>query len=286
MKNIIYHLSETLYLLKHKKLSTLLMVLSMTIMLSLLCVVISGSLITEYVMVALRNEAEIDVYLKDDAFISMSRKIEAMNEGITTKTVSADEVYTRMNELLGADQSVLTFFDENPFVPYIEVKVPIEDSDRIVSQISSLNGVDYVRDNKDVIDQIDKLSGVLKTASSLILAGVAIGTFFILTGTIRQGVYQYQDKIQTMELLGAQKSFIVAPFYIEGIGLSVISALIAYQINRFIFTGVYINASATIPFVPLPPVSDILSATLVFIILFSSVLGGIGSYFGLKTSSN
>ena len=285
MKNLKYHLKETRYLIKQQKLGTVLMLLSMVIMLLFLTTVISAVYITGDLVEIIKSEAEIDVYTTGGDDLAIRTRIEAMGEGILATSISEEAAYEKMKTLLGEDENVLTYFDENPFEAYIEVKVPIDDASRLATQIQGLSGVEYVRDNRTVLEGVQTLSNTLTSGGVIVLIGVALGTFLIIAGVIRQSVYTYSEQIITMKLLGAPKRFIEVPFYLEGIILTLLSAFVAIGLHFIWYKVIYANAVTRIMMIQFPTDMSIFYGVSGLTIIFAGIVSVIGSYFGIKTST-
>jgi cell division transport system permease protein len=284
MGNMNYYIGEVWFLLKRQKIGNVVMLLSMALLMALLTFTIAGALLTSYITDAIRDEAEIDVYLSQDVSTAVANRIERMFKEAETRIVSAEEAYARMEALLGSEQTVLSLFEENPFEGYIEVKLPIEYAADAAEKIEKITGVDYVRDNQAVLESIDSLSKLLQQLSALLLAGVTLGSFLILSGLIRQSIHQYQSHIQVMQLLGAPRAFIQIPFYIEGLLLSMLSMLAALLFGIGVIAGLFAKLQMTVIWFPLPESTALFGQTALVMSVFSLFIGIAGSFFGLRTA--
>lgn len=285
MNNLKYHISEAKYLVRQQKMSTLLMILSMVIMFLFLASVISAVFISGEIVKAVEAQAEIDVYYSDASDKAIMTRIQAMGDDIRVQSISQEAAYEKMANLLGDGENVLSYFEDNPFEAYIEVKVPIEEAQRLAGQFETINGVDYVRDNQTILSHIQSLSNTLTRAGIIILLGVGIGTFFIIAGMIRQSVYSYSDQIATMDLLGAPRRFIETPFYLEGVFLTVISGGISILIHFIWYRFVFASAVKGISMLEVPSGMDIFYKVALLTLGSALMVSLFGSYFGIKTSN-
>ena len=60
---------------------------------------------------------------------------------------------------------------------------------------------------------------------------------FILVNTLKATMYNRRREIYIMKMIGATDSFVQLPFFVEGVVLGVISALIAYLVIRLGYVG-------------------------------------------------
>jgi cell division transport system permease protein len=253
-----------------------------------LALIIAGWSISNQVTEAIQGEAEINVYLYnevDDQIRSMTIEgIEEIDGVRSVRSVDGDEAYARMEKVLGQDAKVLTFFDTNPFDPFLEIQINLKKINTIVPKIQGFNSVELVRDNKEVLDRLSQLSSILNLLSYLVLVAVGITTLVIMSHIIRQGVYHHREQINTLELLGAPKLFISLPFYIEGIMMTVLGGFIAIGLTFFVINQFYMQIAGPLPFIPLPSKTEILRDLTLMIMILSVVLGFVGSAFGIRSS--
>lgn len=284
MGNVKYYTGEVWFLLKQQKTGNAVMLMSMTLLMALLTLTIAWALVVNDAASAVRAESEIDVYLTDDTYDVVSDRIERMFQGTETRVVSAEEAYRNMDSILGEGQNVLSLFDENPLESYIEVKLPIEMAGETAAKIEKITGVDYVRDNKAVLDAVDSFTKLSIRLSLFLLAGVGMGTFLILSGLIRQSIHQYRDHIDTMQLLGAPNAFIQIPFFGEGIFLSFLSMLIAFSASAWGITALLNKMRTAVMWFPIPQGHAVMLKTAVFMAGFSLLIGITGSIFGFRSA--
>ena len=283
--NLGYFLKEAKTLFKIDLLSNILSIISIGLIFFVLVLVISGWEITNYVIGIVEKEAEINIYfddaLEDEDIVNLMKgisKIEGV-EGVVF--VDETESYNRMAEILGKESHVLGLFDENPFTSFIEVQIHIEEADSILDELDSMENIDYIRDNKKVIERLQGIVTLLKVLGILAVLAVGVSTLIIVSHIIRQGIYNNREQINTLVLLGAPEYFIGFPFFLEGLFLTMAGGGIASLLLKFTLKYGYGKIEAVLPFIPLPPSQSLFANVAVLIIGMSGVLGIIGSLFGL-----
>jgi len=288
--NIGYFLKEAKKIIQLNLLSNIFSFLGTGLILFMLAMVVCGWSVGNRLVEMLQKEAEINAYFEEGTdkqealkLIETLKNIEGVSDAVL---IDEAEAFLRMEEVLGEEAYILNLFEDNPFEAYIEVRIHLDDIDTILEKVKNLDGIEYVRDNREVLDRIQSITEGLKYLGYLIFAAVGITTLVIVSHMIRQGIYNNRDQINTLRLLGAPNSFIGFPFVLVGMLLTLgggilSSALIVVLIN----TG-YGQVSGTLPFMPLPPREEMISGLLVLIMSTSIILGLAGSLFGLSSIKN
>lgn len=292
MKNIIYNLryflKEARTIIKLNSLSNIFSIFSMALIFFMLSMVISGWWISSQMIVMLQEEAEISIYyaegLEESEIFQLVDKIKAINGVREVLTVDEDEAYSRMMEIMGKDTRILELFDQNPFSAFIEVKIDLEEIDLIVNQLSSMNEIEQVRDNRAVLDRLRSISDIVKVLGTLVVIAVGISTLVITSHIIRQGIYNNKEQINTLRLLGAPELFIVLPFIMEGLILTLGGGLLAAIMGTLTLKFIYVQLVGPLPFIPLPPLNNLMAGIITLTLSLSIVIGFIGSLLGLKSA--
>lgn len=285
--NIGYYLKEVCKIIKTNLLSNFFSFIGTGLILFLLGLVVTGWGISNQLVETLQKEAEISVYFKET---EDSSQIDDILEYINTidgvesvKLINETEAYCRMQEILGEEAEILELFEENPFESYAEVSIDLDNMDKVIEKISIMNGIDYVRDNREVLEQVKKISEGLKALSYIVIVAVGITTLVIISHLIRQGIYSNKDQINTLRLLGAPNTFIGFPFLMTGLLLTLAGGILATALIVMLINIGYNGLTGTLPFIPLPSKDIIITELCIFIPFVSIILGIMGSLFGLSS---
>jgi len=292
MKNILYNfgyfLKEVRVLLRLNPLSNLLSVLSTGLIFFILATMVSGWWISNDVVEAIQGEAEISVYYSEDAGDETITRLVKNIEGIPgvreVQLIDRDEAYGRMVEILGQEAEVLEYFDANPFSPFIEVKIHVNEMNTILEKLNFVIGIEYVRDNREILEKIQNISEIMKIIGYLIVTAAGISTLVIIAHIIRMGIYDNKEQINTLRLMGAPEAFIAFPFLVEGLVITVAGGMIACLLTTFTINYVFLHMTGPLPFIPLPSPEELISRVMVLVLTLSVVLGVLGSAFGLASA--
>ncbi|SCY91191.1 cell division protein FtsX [Alkaliphilus peptidifermentans] len=294
MKNIIYNtgyfIKEAKTIVKLDLLSNIFSVFSIGLIFFILAMVISGWWVSNQVIDVIQGEAEISIYFDDNIdsratqqLVEEIKNIEGVGE---VRIVNEGEAYERMVEILGKEATVLEFFDDNPFSPFIEAKINLEEVNNVLKEVDLLTGVSHVRDNRNVLDRLHNIAGLLQILGFLVVAAVGISTLFIISHIIRLGIYNNREQIKTLRLLGAPEVFIAFPFLLEGLFLTVGGGIVASILSNLAINQIYTQMTGPLPFIPLPPREVLVSGLAIMIVTLSITLGIGGSIFGLTSSKS
>jgi cell division transport system permease protein len=156
--------------------------------------------------------------------------------------------------------------------------------DAVVQRLNSIQGVESVRDNRDVLERLHSITEMLALLGYLVVAATSITTLVIISHIIRMGIYNNRDQINTLRLLGAPESFIGFPYLLSGLFVTLSGGILGAALTTFAIYMIYQYIAGPLPFIPLPHRSSLLSAALVLILSASAALGISGSFFGLLSS--
>lgn len=283
--NLPYFFKEAGTLAKKDLSSYMLSSLSLVMIFFVLAMTAGIGYSMSFMSASLQSEAEISVYYDpgtDPDQIALDlEKIEGVNEVLL---IPADEAKDKMVQLLGDDSKILSLFDYNPFSEYLEVNIQLDKSETIADTAGLINGVSYVRDNREVLDKLKDISSAFNLSGILIIIAVGAATVVLTSHIIRQGIYLNRDAIGTLKLLGAPDGFIYFPFVINGVLLSGSSGLLSLAITVMATSKIYNVLTGSLPFLVLPDQRFMTTGLIIFTISTALALGIAGSLIGIGST--
>ncbi len=290
LHNLGYFFHEAGIIIRMNLLSHLTSFFSMALIFLILAMVLAGWWAGNYVIAAIKNEAEISAYYAEDmsrdAVLRLAEELQKIAGVKEVLLVSAEDAYKRMEEMLGKEARVLTYFDDNPFSPFLEIKIDLAAMEQVLQSVQQTDGIEYVRDNREVLDRLRQLAGAVRFLGYLIITAVGISTLVIISHLIRTGIENNREQINTLLLLGAPDSFIAFPFLLTGLLLSAGGGILAAVLAGYALRYLFARVGEPLPFLPLPPLGGLVLKLAVFIILLSALLGLAGSLSGLHTAKS
>ena len=168
--------------------------------------------------------------------------------------------------------------EDHEFLPdmfVIQTKNP-QDTPDIAQQIEQLDSVGKVNYGGETTETLFSVTNTVRNIGIIFIIGLAFTAMLLIANTIKVTINARKTEIEIMKLVGASNSFVRWPFFIEGLVLGVVGALIPALILIFGYDQLLRSVSETIrlPFFQLLPMYP-----LAFQISF--VLIGIGAFIGI-----
>lgn len=285
--NVGYFCLEALRIVRRNPLSNLFSVLGTGLILFLLGLVLTGWSVGDQIVKVLEQEAEISAYLVDaedtkqvEELVKQIRAIEGVTE---VRFIPKEQARLQMEQLLGEEANILSLFEENPFEAFLEVRIDLDRLVEVANQLKRHDGIEYIRDNREVLEQMKRLTEGLKLVGVFISLAVGMTTLIIISHMIRQGIYDNREQINTLRLLGAPGGFIGFPFVLAGCIMTMIGGIIAAVLLWTVIHNGYRQLGGVLPFIPLPGQKPLQALTGLFLLIVSAGLGVLGSLFGLSS---
>ena len=185
----------------------------------------------------------------DDTAMALKAQLEDKNAYPYVKDVhyiSKDEAAANFTQELGDD--FVAFIGHNPLFPSLEValKSNILDANngRTVTQfISQLKMNEFVEDVVYQENMVTELNDTLRKLVWFMIGIMALLLFvsiMLINATIRIAIYEKRFTIKTMQLVGAKRGFIIAPYlrrsvlfgFLGGIIAIALVVLLVYIVNN------------------------------------------------------
>ena len=135
--------------------------------------------------------------------------------------ISKDEALKELKSILKNANYVFEGLDENPLPDSIEVRLKREsvtpaEVKKLTAEINTLKGIKEIDYGEKFLSALHSLKSGVKTVGLSIIIVIATGIIFVCYSTVKILFYRRTEEIETFKLLGATKTFIRAPFIIEG----------------------------------------------------------------------
>ena len=178
---------------------------------------------------------DIEIFLKVGATPNIVKAIQQDLEAdrrvvkVTFKT--SKEALESMREDLGEKANLLDNLGEDVLPASFSVKInEINDAKEFVEEYKNREGVDTIGYYKDLIEKITQLANYGKIAALVIMIGLVLLAFFVISNTVKLTVIARRKEIGVMRHLGARNGFIEGPFIIEGVIFGLIAAGLSFAI--------------------------------------------------------
>ncbi|MCX7971274.1 MAG: permease-like cell division protein FtsX, partial [Negativicutes bacterium] len=219
--------------LRHNRLMTVAAITTVALSLLILGTFITVLLNLNFIADTLESQVQISVYLKDELTPLQQRevgtRITRINGVRQVMFVDKEQALKQFRERLGDQQGILDALDGvNPLPNYFEVKV--DNPDQVLPTVEIIRviaGVEKVRYGQEAIENLFKITHIIRVAGLILIVLLAAAALFIIANTIRITVFARRQEIRIMKYVGATDWFIRWPFIIEGLILGFAGALVA-----------------------------------------------------------
>ena len=198
-------------------------------------------------------------------------------DGVESVTyISKEDALNRFKEEFGEDPIAL--LGDNPLPQSFQVSLVAEqraskNAGEISDKLGKLQGVDEVIFHGRLFSIVDRYSRIILIVDVVLLCAVFLSAVLLIANTLRLTILSQRRILEIMELVGATDGFIRRPYLIQGL----VQGGVGGGVAALVVWGCVHVLSLRIPNVLEVPI------LLFFMpLILGSVLGIIGSYFGMK----
>ena len=185
----------------------------------------------------IKDQCEINVYMPNDMKRDDVRAIGSQLGEI--EYVKEAQLYTKEERLqnykdgIHQDQAevISTLETDNPLRDaYVLSLTDVRKANEVAEAAAKIDGVEEVTNRQDLIKTILSVTNAVKHVSVWLLVILAAISVFIISNTIKLGMFSRRKEINIMKFVGATNWFIRWPFLIEGMLLGAVGAAAAVAI--------------------------------------------------------
>lgn len=181
----------------------------------------------------------LDQEVTDLEGVYVQNEIAKLENVAETKFISKDEAIMQYQDTLREDIFEQMMGEGNPLPNAVDVTlVDLSLYDNTMAEITAVDGVDSVRDTREIASKLTSLSTLVSTMSLWIVLALSIISIFIISNTIRMTMYSRRFEISIMKSVGATNTFVRVPFVFEGMIIGFISGVIGSLLLTFVYDAV------------------------------------------------
>ena len=164
----------------------------------------------------------------------------------------------------GHEELIAGFEGDNPLQDSDSYKVYLNDvsmQNSLADYISKMEGVRQVNNSESTVKSWISMDSLVTYASMGIIVTLFLVSLFLIINTITIGISVRKEEIAIMKLIGATDFFVRAPFFVEGIIIGFLGAVIPVGVLYFMYNKVvefvitsYGNIASFIKFLPVQEV--------------------------------
>ncbi len=283
-----YGVRDTLRSLSRHKGMVVVSVLTVAVTLIVLGATLLLAFNSQHMANSVEDQLEIIVFLKDNVTredaLAMEDNIKTIPGYKEAAFVPKEEALVSMGDRFGGE-TILTeaLGGTNPLPDAYNIKV--ESPEQISGAVERLEKnelVDKVRYGQDLVDNVMVLSDAIYIACIAVIIAMMVAALFLVNSTIRLTVFARSEEIAIMKYVGATNFYVHIPFFLEGVFIGVIGALLANVAIYFGYTNLVTYMQAHITFIPVINDSRLLWEMMGGLLIGGTLLGALGSNFAVK----
>ena len=181
-----------------------------------------------------KEQCEITVYvpreMEHDAVRSVGSALSDIEYVKEARLYSKEERFQNYKESTHSAQVevIETLEVDNPLRDaYILTLEDVEKAKEVAEAAAKVEGVEEVSNRQDIINQVLSITNTVRHVSVWLLVILAMIAVFIISNTIKLGMFARRKEINIMKFVGATNWFIRWPFIIEGMLIGAVGAAVA-----------------------------------------------------------
>jgi len=288
IKNLAYFFREAYTSLSRNRLLSIATVTTMAICILFLGVAVLMTINADSFMNRLESDIEIVVFLNNSLSKSqvsdIKSDIEKLDGVKSVVFVSREQALANLQKkFTDKDYDLGKTIGNNPLPDSYEVKAQKpQDVGNLAQQINKMPGVYKVNYGQGVVEKLFQVTKWVRIISIGFIVLLIMGAIFLIATTIRLAIFARRKEIYLMKLIGATDWFIRWPFFIEGIMLGSVGALISILLLSWGYSSLVSSLQTALFFIPMVYQQSLLINIYLSLFATGAVLGVLGTYISLN----
>ncbi|MBY0097086.1 permease-like cell division protein FtsX [Mesobacillus maritimus] len=226
------HVKESFKSLVRNSWMTLASISSVTVTLLLVGVFFVIMMNLNSVATSIEEDVEIrvhiDVAANQQDKDSLEQEIKGMSAIGSIQYSPKEEELNSLIDSFGDEGEAFKLVEqENPLkdVFIVKTKNPA-DTMKAAKEIEQLNYVSSVKYGQGTVESLFKFIDISRNVGLILIIGLLFTAMFLISNTIKITIMARRREIEIMRLVGATNSFIRWPFFLEGLWLGILGAII------------------------------------------------------------
>lgn len=234
-----------------------------------------------------------DIEMTDELESEITEKITGLENVQQVRFVPKDEALEQEKQRYGDDEGAIMIFEmyengsrENPLpdafqIDYYSVdKLPALEASLLLLGKTSENDTGYIesiRNSSEIAQNIENLKSVITVGGSWLMILLIVVSVFVISNTIKITYHSRELEIGIMRYIGATKFYITMPFIIESIIISLVSAVIGYVAQWYMYITIVEGIQEKYSIIKIVPYEELNNTFLLIYFGAALVIGVVGS---------
>ena len=245
---------------------------------------------SEYMARNLEEELEVIVYLNTDVTreeaLALEPAIKAIEGYESSVFVPKEDALAEMSTRFDETNLAEALGGTNPLPDAYKIK--LVQPEQIAGAVAYLKNqevfpqIEMVRYGQDTVENMIALSGTMEIACIALIIGMLLIALFMVNSTIRLTVAARGEEINIMKYVGATNFYVRVPFFLEGLIIGIVGALLADVAIYFGYAAILEYFAANLAFVTLLNDPNLMMLIMLVLLVGGTLLGALGSNIAIK----
>lgn len=248
---------------------------------ALLLILANAGRLSDYVREQIGFTLVLHDEIKEADVVQLEKKLESTGYVKSTRYIDRETAARELTDELGEDFT--GFLGFNPLFASVDVKLfaPYANADSLLfieREFLAYPQVKEVYYQKDLLAVINE--NVRKISIFLLVVSALTGFIFVslINNTVRISVYSERFTINTMQLVGATRSFVRKPFLRRGLSLGILGGLMA---NILLFGAIFLFGKELSGLIE-PTDFMVLGPVFLLVIVLGMLISGISTWLAVN----
>lgn len=242
---------------------------------------------TNYLANSMESELEINVYVRTEVereeALNMRSKIEALSGIDSIVFVPKEEGLKSLESKFGEDADLLeTLQGRNPLPDMYQVKASdAKQVPALALAMQGIQGVEQVKYGQGMVEKLLSLTEWLRSVGLIVIIAISIAAVFLIATSIRLTVFARRKEIGIMKMVGATNAYIRWPFFLEGMVIGLVGAIVAVGVLHFFYSQLTQNIALTLSFLSIMTDKTVIYEIYRNLLFLGTFIGAMGSAISL-----
>jgi cell division transport system permease protein len=228
----------------------------------------------------------IDVAANQQDQQNLKKQIETLSEVKSVKYSSKEKELDSLITSLGEEGKAFKLFEQdNPLndVFIVKTKKPT-DTMQTAKKIEKMNYASKVKYGQGQVEKLFKFIKASRNVGVVLIIGLLFTAVFLISNTIKITIVARRREIKIMRLVGATNWFIRWPFFLEGLWLGILGAILPIILISIAYKNAYDYIAPRLEgnFIQILPVDPFMYQISGLLILMGAVIGVWGSVMSVR----
>lgn len=228
----------------------------------------------------------IDVAANEEDQQKLKSAIENISEVQSVKFSSKEQELEELIKSMGEDGQAFKLFEQdNPLndVFIVKTKKP-QDTMNAAKEIGKLEYVTKAVYGKGTVEKLFNFIKASRNVGIVLIAGLFFTAVFLISNTIKITIIARRREIKIMRLVGATNNFIRWPFFLEGLWLGILGAILPIILISIAYYNAYEYLAPKLigNFIQILPYSPFMYQVSGLLLLMGGLIGVWGSVMSVR----